>query len=317
MILIAAAGLSIHCHFPAGAAEGQSPSQAPSVELPPAQAQAKFFTINAVLARLDRERGRGPGALRMAALAPTAPVASDAEFEPSPAESRSPEPFGLATFRAPESLLWQKWRGVEADIARDRLVLERCRADMSACPSNGSQFLRLIGAVKAKSGRAQLSEVNEGVNAAIRYVSDLAQFGELDRWSSALATFATTKGDCEDYAIAKYVALREAGFAAGDLKILLVRDRTVRMDHAVLAARLEARWFILDNRWSELREDSQSLNLAPQFAISTSGVHLFATPYAKAKSLHHEEDTTPASEVAEGNQNTGASSLLDAVALPL
>ena len=44
--------------------------------------------------------------------------------------------------------------------------------------------------------------------------SDFTQHGEADRWSAPLATFATAKGDCEDYAIAKYVALREAGFPA-------------------------------------------------------------------------------------------------------
>src|SRR5262245_20163750 len=201
MMLIVAAGLSINCHFPAGAAEGPNPSQEGSVELPAAQAPAKFFTINAVLARLDRERGRGPGAMRLAALASAAAVATDAGFEPAPAERKSQEPFGLATFRAPESPLWQKWRTVETEIASDRSVLARCRADMSGCPSHAAQLLRLIGAAKAKTGRAQLSEVNEGVNAAIRYVSDLAQFGELDRWSSPLTSYATAKGDCEDYAI--------------------------------------------------------------------------------------------------------------------
>jgi len=42
------------------------------------------------------------------------------------------------------------------------------------------------------------------------------------------------EGDCEDYAIAKYVALREAGFPQDDLQLVLVRDRAVRQDHAVL-----------------------------------------------------------------------------------
>ena len=43
------------------------------------------------------------------------------------------------------------------------------------------------------------------------------------------------RGDCEDYAIAKYVALREAGVARENLQLVLVRDRAVRQDHAVLA----------------------------------------------------------------------------------
>ncbi len=133
-------------------------------------------------------------------------VATDAQpmGDPPPAGKA---PFGLFTFRAPEGILWRKWRGIEADIAKEHAVLEHCRTNPEGCPSNAAQFLRLISAVKAKSGRGQLDEANRAVNMAIRYVSDFAQHGEADRWSAPLATFATGKGDCEDYAIAKYVAL--------------------------------------------------------------------------------------------------------------
>ena len=36
-------------------------------------------------------------------------------------------------------------------------------------------------------------------------------------------TFATGKGDCEDYAIAKYVVLTAAGFPRDDLRLLDLR----------------------------------------------------------------------------------------------
>jgi predicted transglutaminase-like cysteine proteinase len=257
------------------------------------QAPGTVFTINAVLAKLDRERGRGPNAVRTAALTPTTNTLSDAQPEPAAAPAVGDEPFGLFAFRAPEGALWRKWRGVEADLAREKVVLDGCRDHAEGCPSYATQFLRLVKAVKSKSGRAQLEEVNQGVNMAIRYVSDLQQFGELDRWSAPLASFATAKGDCEDYAIAKYVALREAGFPEGELRLLLVRDRTVRQDHAVLAARLESRWLILDNRWSELREDSAKLNFTPLFAIDRAGVHMFAAPFAKVEPVAHETETAP------------------------
>ena len=39
----------------------------------------------------------------------------------------------------------------------------------------------------------------------------MAQWGVPDRWSPPLETLATGRGDCEDYAIAKYVALTAAG----------------------------------------------------------------------------------------------------------
>jgi predicted transglutaminase-like cysteine proteinase len=252
-----------------------------------------FFTINGVLAKLDRERGHGPNALRLAALTPPASTLTDVG-SPSAAPASGDEPFGLFTFRAPDSVLWRKWRGVEADIASEKLVLDACRANAERCPPYAAQFLRLVKAVTSKSGRAQLEEANQGVNAAIRYVSDLAQFGELDRWSAPLASFATAKGDCEDYAIAKYVALHEAGFPESEMRLLLVRDRTVRLDHAVLAAHLDGRWLILDNRWSELREDSGTLNFTPLFAINHAGVFLFAAPYAKAQPLAAKAEAAPA-----------------------
>ncbi|MFK4590124.1 transglutaminase-like cysteine peptidase [Bradyrhizobium diazoefficiens] len=222
----------------------------------------------------------GPNAVRLAALTPSN-IATDAAPEPRPVPAKGDEPFGLFTFRAPEGLLWQKWRGLETRLVRDAETLKRCESDAANCPSNAAQFLRLIGAAKAKSGRARLDEVNRAVNMVVRYVSDYAQHGEADRWSSPLETFATAKGDCEDYAIAKYVALHEAGFPREDLRLVLVRDRAVRQDHAVLAARLEGQWLVLDNRRSELIEDSGATNLAPLFAIDHAGVHLFAAPYAQ------------------------------------
>jgi predicted transglutaminase-like cysteine proteinase len=256
---------------------------------------ATFFTINDVLAKLERRRGSGAGAVRLAALPPNSRSTTDAQPASSAAPPVGSEPFGLFTFRAPPSALWKKWEGVEADIAREKLVLDGCRENAETCPSYAARFLRLVKTVKSKSGLAQLEEANQGVNAAIHYVSDLAQFGELDRWSAPLATFASAKGDCEDYAIAKYFALREVGFPEGDLRLLLGRDRTVRQDHAVLAARLDGRWLILDNRWSELKEDSADLNFTPLFAIDHAGVFLLAKPYAKLEhSPGREVEAAPA-----------------------
>lgn len=269
---------------------------APGIDAAP-RAPATFFRINDVLAKLDAMRGRGPNAVRLAALTPSN-IATDAAPEPRPAPAKGDEPFGLFTFRAPEGLLWQKWRGLETRLARDAETLRGCQTDAGNCPSNAAQFLRLIGAVKSKSGRARLDEANRAVNMVVRYVSDYAQHGEADRWSSPLETFATAKGDCEDYAIAKFVALREAGFPREDLRLMLVRDRAVRQDHAVLAARLDGQWLVLDNRRSELIEDSGATNLAPLFAIDHAGVHLFAAPYAQRQLSGPTEATPAASDEA-------------------
>ena len=77
---------------------------------------------------------------------------------------------------------------------------------------------------RAREGRARLGETNRAINLAIRPMSDLAQYGQTDVWNTPLETFASGAGDCEDYAIAKLVALRMAGIAPEDLRIVVMHD---------------------------------------------------------------------------------------------
>ncbi|TDM67713.1 hypothetical protein CEF00_13520, partial [Lactobacillus crispatus] len=128
-------------------------------------------------------------------------------------------------------------------------------------------------------GRARIETANRLINRTVGYASDLSQHGVLDVWSAPLATIDSGLGDCEDYAIAKYVALREAGFAEADLRILLGKDRAARQDHAVLAVRSEGTWLVLDNRWTALKSDAETPQFVALYALDRSGVSLFASPY--------------------------------------
>ena len=267
-------------------------------------APAKFFTINQVLAKhklAKHKLGKG-SSVNLAAISPTV---SDAPTIP-PVQSN--EPFGLFTFRAPMGLLWAKWRKVEADIKAEDPVLARCRAEPKNCSAAAKRFVSLIKEASARHGRARIEFVNKRVNSAIRYMSDIVQWHEPDLWSAPLdvnnkGSFETGLGDCEDYAIAKYVALREAGVAESDLRVLLVRDRAVRLDHAVLAVRQNGHWLILDNRWSRLSEDTDLKQFEPLFALDDDGVKLFAAPYAALRS-------TPAYGINFDDQDFSAGSVL-------
>lgn len=79
-------------------------------------------------------------------------------------------------------------------------------------------------------------------------------------------------GDCEDYAIAKLVALRLAGIADDDLRIVVMRDTLSGDDHAVVATRLDGHWLMLDNRRMAMIEDSYTRNVRPLFVIDQHGV---------------------------------------------
>ena len=124
------------------------------------------------------------------------------------------EPFGLFTFRAPEGMLWRKWRGIEADMAREQAYSEPVPSRCGKLPASRRPVPAPDRRRQVEAGRARLEEANRAVNMAIRYVSDYTQHGEADRWSAPLASFATAKGDCEDYAIAKYVGCARPAWRA-------------------------------------------------------------------------------------------------------
>ena len=261
----------------------------------------RFFTINAVLAKHDRLARAQSGAVQVASAEPSqgtrSDVASDMPAAAVVAPQTSEEPFGLFTFRAPEGLLWVKWRGVEARMRAEAKSVADCKSDEDRCSSLERRFIALARSAPSADVRTRVEIINRNVNQAIRYVSDIEQHGVVDLWSSPLETLAAGIGDCEDYAIAKFALLQDAGIPEQDLRILLVRDTAVRQDHAVLAVRIDRGWLVLDNRRSGLSEASGLPYFMPLFAIDHGGVSLFAAPYAERPRHGSETDIVPAADI--------------------
>lgn len=264
---------------------------------------ARFFSINGVLAKLDGKAA--PEQTVRVASTSGETVASDAPAAASgtvSASTVSAEPFGLFTFRAPEGVLWRKWRALKGEFDTEMRTVAACRSDPAACTPAATRFVALIAEAKTHDGRARLETVNRLVNRAILYTSDLAQYGVLDVWSAPLASLRSGRGDCEDYAIAKYALLRETGIAEQDLRILLVRDRSVREDHAVLAVRDRDSWVILDNRRSALATDGEAGYLTPMYALNANGISLFASPYL----TQHDRNANAVQPAADGADTSKA-----------
>lgn len=133
----------------------------------------------------------------------------------------------------------------------------------------------IVDVARRREGRSRVGEINRAINLAIRPMSDLAQYGVPDLWTAPIQTLTAGAGDCEDYAIAKYVALEEVGVAGEDLRLVVVRDTRRREDHAVVAVRLDGRWLVLDNRWLALVEDVELENYLPMFGMNREGVRRF------------------------------------------
>jgi predicted transglutaminase-like cysteine proteinase len=201
--------------------------------------------------------------------------ASAIEAPPSQAVAVA-EPFGRSVLPVFEGEILDKWNGLVADIRNESDILTRCRDDAKSCPPAAQKFLAVIADGRVHDGRARFGVINRAINLAIVPQSDLAQWGVADRWSAPLATLTTGRGDCEDYAIAKYVALKEAGVSESNLRLVIVRDLAIGEDHAVVAARLDEKWIVLDNRRLALLEDIDMPRVRPLFVLERGGVKKFA-----------------------------------------
>jgi predicted transglutaminase-like cysteine proteinase len=193
----------------------------------------------------------------------------------------SSQPFGALAAVLTYGGLRDKWLGVERKLDDERVQLALCDGDRERCASPAAlQLLTIVDNARAREGRARIGEINRAINLAIRPMSDLAQYGQADVWSSPLVTLAHGAGDCEDYAIAKFVALGLAGISPDDLRIVVVHDTVSGEDHAVAAARLDGHWLTLDNRRMAMVEDANARNTRPLFVIDQHDVMRYVgTPW--------------------------------------
>ncbi|QPF91353.1 transglutaminase-like cysteine peptidase [Bradyrhizobium commune] len=182
---------------------------------------------------------------------------------------KSAEPFGVFAFAISTGSLHQKWFALKEKLDDDMVQLALCDGDRDNCASPAAlKLLAIVDQARSRDGRARLGETNRAINLSIRAVDD----GADDVWSSPLATFQRGAGDCEDYAIAKLAALRLAGIAPADLRIVVVRDTPSGEEHAVAAARLDGHWLMLDNRRMAMVEDDNARTYQPLFVLYQSAV---------------------------------------------
>ena len=198
-------------------------------------------------------------------------------------------PFGMTGFAAAEGVTKDKWRKIKADILAELPKLTKCHSNLDECTSTVRKFEEIVKEAESQGGLAKIAFINAVINALIDYEPDRQQWGVADQWTAPFVNkkgaFETGHGDCEDYALAKYVALRQAGVRSEDVRMVLVHDYAVRVDHAILAIRYDKRWLILDNRWDKLVEDKELTQFKALAAVDAGGVTVLAKSFTLSSKL--------------------------------
>ncbi len=193
--------------------------------------------------------------------------------DPSPVS----EPFELPATLKPPGEMTAKWSELQARIIADEKAIAGCSSDESICSQAALRFLSIVELGRKGQGRARLGWINRAVNMSIKPASDWSLYGYADFWASPLQTLGSGAGDCEDYAIVKYVVLRELGIASDDLRLVIVQDDKRQTGHAVVAVRYEQRWLVLDNRTMAILNAEDVRHYRPVIALDQQGVRKVAS----------------------------------------
>ncbi len=199
--------------------------------------------------------------------------------------------FGSTEFARNRATGFPKWVAmVERDAMPEPSAAGAAAASANHLPGAGScvpnprfvcasdRMASFVASQRSASATAQLDAVNRFFNAQ-PYVTDPVNWGVPDYWAS-LREFLRKDGDCEDYAIAKYETLKQLGWKVADIRIVVVQDENIVVQHAILAVQTAGRTVILDNQIQDVLPDTAIVHYRPFYSLNDAGFWVH-TPRAR------------------------------------
>ncbi|MFP4097722.1 MAG: transglutaminase-like cysteine peptidase [Alphaproteobacteria bacterium] len=157
-------------------------------------------------------------------------------------------------------------------------VFERLEQELQSTKAK-----RIIHAMKIELSEyhsASIFEMAQNVDRMMnrkKYIVDSENWGKSDYWATPVE-FMTRGGDCEDFAIAKYTALRALGVPEDRLRLAIVQDLEKNIPHAVLIAYTEKGPYVLDNQSEIMRSSDDVDHYQPIYSINREAWWLHTTP---------------------------------------
>lgn len=183
-----------------------------------------------------------------------------AKAKPSFFNSKETESTNLKPFK--------KWNDALYRFSKEKAAQAKggCKSTkLTKCHYNN--WMTYIGKQKGKDKLTLIKEINARMNKA-KYISDSNNWGQKDFWATP-SEFMAKFGDCEDYAIIKYISLRMLGFKENEIRVVAVKDLNLKVGHAILVAFVDGKTYVLDNQIKQVVEASTVRHYQPVFSIGT------------------------------------------------
>lgn len=219
----------------------------------------KLMHLNSVFRAFQNAGSRAGAIVLLAALAL-------AIFTPTvQADPARPSFLRTLEIRSADLSKFTKWTS-----ALRRAQQEAARLDDGVCGSEPAcsyqQWQRFLDTLRDRSKWEQLEAINAYMNAR-PYVRDERNWGTKDYWQTP-GEFLARAGDCEDFAIAKFLSLKRLGWSDDELRIVAVKDTKLGVGHAVLTVSLEGRFWVLDNQLDDVTDIETLEHYEPVFSIN-------------------------------------------------
>ena len=184
------------------------------------------------------------------------------------AQQEAPRPSGVRLFGTVE------FRGVLKNMPKWERVLEEERRspsfdrDLSKVmrPAVFEQWKNMVQRVGKASTMEKLKAVNVFFN-RWPYRIDRDVYGIEDYWATPYE-FMKNSGDCEDYAMAKFFALKKLGVPVDSMRIVALIDKIRNIGHAVLVVYVDGDAYILDNLTDLVLSHERFKQYAPQYSVN-------------------------------------------------
>lgn len=138
----------------------------------------------------------------------------------------------------------------------------------------------MLDASRTLSTEDQLQAVNQFFNRVVLWRDDQVVWNTADYWATPIEALMKGAGDCEDYAIAKYVSLRELGVPDDKLRITYVKALRLNQAHMVLTyyATPTSTPRVLDNIINDILPANERRDLLPVYSFNGGGLWLPGRP---------------------------------------
>jgi len=184
-------------------------------------------------------------------------------------KSDSQHLFGYTEYEKSGLSLFPQWLNV---LSRHRDDLKTAIVDGQSCVSAKldqcamNEWLSFLDSLRSLSKAEQIKQVNLFANKKA-YVLDIKNYGIEDYWATP-KEFLKNNGDCEDYAIFKYMSLKWLGYDTSKMRVVVVQDTNLRIAHAVMAIERDDTIYILDNQISEVLPHTAIFHYVPVYSVN-------------------------------------------------